>query len=183
VELPSQLLENWLLEPEFLRRYPRHVDTGKPLPEEMIDKIQQSRTFMKGYQSARQLAFGKLDMAWHTTPPDQLGGDLLAFEDQAIAEVRLFPREPGIGFSPSFQHIFSGGYAAGYYSYKWAEALEADVFETFKENGLFDEDTAHHLETTILSRGGTEPPEDLFRKFKGRDPDPDALLRRDGLLA
>jgi peptidyl-dipeptidase Dcp len=183
VELPSQLLENWLLEPEFLRRYPRHVETGEPLPEDIIQKIQESRTFMKGYQSARQLAFGKLDMAWHTTPPDALGKDLLAFEDQAISDVRLFPAQPGIGMSPSFQHIFSGGYAAGYYSYKWAEALEADVFETFKENGLFDQTTAQRLENTLLSRGGTQPPEDLFRNFKGRDPDPDALLRRDGLLA
>jgi peptidyl-dipeptidase Dcp len=182
VELPSQLLENWLLEPEFLRAFPKHVETGVPLPEDMIAKIQKSRTFMKGYQSARQLAFGKLDLAWYTTPPDRIGDDLLAFEDQAVEEVRLFPPQPGSALSPSFQHIFSGGYAAGYYSYKWAEALEADVFETFRENGLFDPDTAKRLESTLLSQGGSRPPQDLFRAFKGRDPDPDALLRRDGLL-
>jgi len=182
VELPSQLFENWLLEPEFLRTYPTHYQTGDPLPEEMIQKIQDTRTFMKGYQSARQLAFGLLDIAWHTTPPDEIGDDLLSFERRAISPVRLFPDQSGVGFSPSFQHIFSGGYAAGYYSYKWAEVLEADVFEVFKERGLFDHQTSKRLEDEILSRGGTKPPEELFRDFRGRDPDPDALLRRDGLL-
>lgn len=182
VELPSQLLENWLLEPEFLRAFPKHVETGVPLPEDLIAKIQKSRTYMKGYQSARQLAFGKLDLAWHTTPPNEIEDDLLAFEHQAVKDVMLFPPQPGSAVSPSFQHIFSGGYAAGYYSYKWAEALEADVFDTFKENGLFDPDTAKQLESTLLSQGGSRPPQDLFRAFKGRDPDPDALLRRDGLL-
>ena len=182
VELPSQLLENWLLEPEFLRNFPKHYQTGESLPESLIEKVQASKTFLKGYQSARQLSFGKLDLGWYTTPPDDLGEDVIAFERKQLEDCQLFDPQPGTALSPSFQHIFSGGYASGYYSYKWAEVLEADVFEVFKENGLFDPETAQRLESTILSKGGSRPPEDLFRDFLGRDPDPDALLRRDGLL-
>ena len=182
VELPSQLLENWLLEPEFLRTYPKHVETGEPLPEALIQKLQDSRTFQKGYASARQLAFGQLDLTWYTTAPANLGDDLVAFEREAIGDLAMFPPQEGTAISPSFQHIFSGGYSAGYYSYKWAEVLEADVFEVFQEKGLFDQETADHLMQTILSKGGSRPPDHLFHVFRGRDPDPDALLRRDGLL-
>lgn len=182
VELPSQLFENWLTAPEFLREHARHHLTGEPLPEELIQRIQAARRFQKGYQAARQITFGLLDLAWHTTPPDQLGDDLIAFEHRAIADLALFPPIPGTALSPAFQHIFSGGYAAGYYSYKWAEVLEADVFSRFEQNGLFHRPTADRLRETILSKGGSRPPMDLFREFLGRDPDPDALLRRDGLL-
>jgi peptidyl-dipeptidase Dcp len=182
VELPSQLMENWLTEPEFLREYARHHETGEPMPAEFIERIQAANRFQKGYQALRQITFGKLDLAWHTTAPEDLGEDLIAFEKNAIADLALFPPQPGTALSPSFQHIFSGGYAAGYYSYKWAEVLEADVFSVFKKNGLFDRATADRLRETILSKGGSRPPMDLFRDFLGREPDPEALLRRDGLL-
>jgi len=182
VELPSQLLENWLTEPGFLRMTARHYESGEVLPEELIGRIQASLNFQKGYQAARQLTFGMLDLAWHTTPAEELGEDLIAFERGAVKDLALFPPIPGTAMSPSFQHIFSGGYAAGYYSYKWAEVLEADVFSVFKEKGLFDRATADKLRACILSKGGSRPPMDLFRDFRGREPDPDALLRRDGLL-
>ena len=182
VELPSQLLENWLTDPEFLREHARHVQTGEPIPAEFIDRIQAAQRFQKGYQAVRQITFGKLDLAWHTTDPEDLGDDLIAFEQEAIADLALFPRQPGTALSPAFQHIFSGGYAAGYYSYKWAEVLEADVFSIFQQNGLFHRPTADRLRETILSKGGSRPPMELFREFLGREPDPEALLRRDGLL-
>ena len=182
VELPSQLLENWLTEPEFLRKHARHVQTGETIPNEFIERIQDAKHFQKGYQALRQITFGKLDLAWHTTDPNALGEDLLAFEHKAIADLALFPRQPGTALSPAFQHIFSGGYAAGYYSYKWAEVLEADVFSVFEQNGLFHRPTADRLRETILSKGGSLPPMELFREFLGREPDPKALLRRDGLL-
>jgi peptidyl-dipeptidase Dcp len=182
VELPSQLLENWLMEPEFLRAIPRHVDSGEAMPEAMIRQIQAGRNFQKGLQALRQLSFGLLDLAWHSTPPEELGEDLMAFETAVTGPLSLFPREAGTGISPSFQHIFSGGYAAGYYSYKWAEVLSADVFELFRDRGIFDPETAGSLRRCILSRGGSRPPLDLFREFRGRDPDPQALLREEGLL-
>ncbi len=181
VELPSQLLENWLQQEDFLREYAKHYQTGEALPEKYIEKIRLSQTFQKGYQAARQLNFGLLDLAWYTTPPDDMGEDLLAFEKQATAATALFPNQPGVAMSPGFQHIFSGGYASGYYSYKWAEVLEADIFDRFLERGLFDKDTAQKLLNEILSQGGRKHPADLFRNFYGRDPNPDALLRRDGL--
>lgn len=182
VELPSQLLENWLTEPEFLHEHARHFQTGEPIPDEFINRIQSAQRFQKGYQAVRQITFGKLDLAWHTTDPDLLGEDLIAFEQKAVADLALFPALPDTALSPAFQHIFSGGYAAGYYSYKWAEVLEADVFRVFQQNGLFHRPTADRLRETILSKGGSLPPMDLFREFLGREPDPEALLRRDGLL-
>jgi len=182
VELPSQLMENWLGEADFLREHALHVETGEPLPEVFIERIQAARTFQKGYQAARQLSFGILDLTWYRTPPDQVGEDLIAFERSAMEEFRLFEPEPGVAMSPSFQHIFSGGYASGYYSYKWAEVLEADVFACFLEEGLFDPTTAHRLREEILSKGGSRHPMDLFKAFRGREPDPDALLKRDGML-
>jgi peptidyl-dipeptidase Dcp len=182
VELPSQLMENWLQEPDFLREYALHHETGEPLPETFIQRITASRTFQKGYQAARQLSFGALDLAWYGTPPDQVGDDLVAFERSAMEPYQLFDPQPGVAMSPSFQHIFSGGYASGYYSYKWAEVLEADVFACFQEDGLFDPTTANRLREEILSKGGSRHPMDLFKAFRGREPDPDALLRRDGLM-
>lgn len=181
VELPSQLMENWLQEPQFLREYALHYQSGEPLPETYIEKIQLSKTFQKGYHAARQLTFGSLDLAWYSTPPSELGKDLIAFEKTTTQETALFPSHPGVAMSPSFQHIFSGGYASGYYSYKWAEVLEADIFDVFREKGLFDQETAQKLLSEILSKGGSRHPAELFNAFYGRDPDPDALLRRDGL--
>lgn len=181
VELPSQLLENWLQQGEFLREYAKHYQTGEALPEKYIEKIRRSQTFQKGYQAARQLNFGLLDLAWYTTPPDDIGEDLIAFEKEATAATALFAPQPGVAMSPGFQHIFSGGYASGYYSYKWAEVLEADIFDLFLEQGLFDPTTAQKLLNEILSQGGRKHPADLFRNFYGRDPNPDALLRRDEL--
>ena len=182
VELPSQLLENWLTAPEFLRETARHHETGEPIPEAFIERIQAANCFQKGYQALRQLTFGRLDLSWHTTPVAALGDDLIAFERQAVADLALFPPVEGTAMSPAFQHIFSGGYASGYYSYKWAEVLEADVFAVFEEKGLFDPETAARLRECILSKGGSRPPMDLFVNFRGREPDPDALLRRDGLI-
>ncbi len=182
VELPSQLLENWLQEPEFLREYALHFETKEPLPEKYIEKIRASQTFQKGYAAARQLTFGLLDLAWYTRPPQEIGDDLISFEREATRETSLFPSHEGIAMSPSFQHIFSGGYASGYYSYKWAEILEADIFERFQEKGLFDPETASSLRENILSKGGSQHPMELFKAFYGREPNPSALLRRDGLL-
>jgi peptidyl-dipeptidase Dcp len=181
VELPSQLMENWLQEPEFLREVARHYQDQSLLPDRYIERILASKTFQKGYQAARQLNFGLLDLAWYSTPPEDLGLDLIAFEQAATRKTSLFPPRPGIAMSPSFQHIFSGGYASGYYSYKWAEVLEADVYSSFQEKGLFDPHTARSLRENILSKGGSRHPMDLFQAFRGREPDPDALLRRDGL--
>lgn len=182
VELPSQLMENWLQEPDFLREYARHYQDDTPLPDRYIERILASKTFQKGYQAARQLNFGLLDLAWYSTPPEELGADLIAFEQEVTRNTSLFPPQPGIAMSPSFQHIFSGGYASGYYSYKWAEVLEADVYSSFQEKGLFDSHTARSLREELLSKGGSRHPMDLFQAFRGREPDPDALLRRDGLL-
>jgi len=181
VELPSQLLENWLQEAEFLREYALHYQTGEPLPETYIQKIRASQTFQKGYQAARQLTFGLLDQAWYSHTPSEIGPDLIAFERKATQKTSLFPPTDGVAMSPSFQHIFSGGYASGYYSYKWAEVLEADIFDRFLEKGLYDQATADALLTEILSKGGSRHPMDLFKAFYGREPNPDALLRRDGL--
>lgn len=182
VELPSQLMENWLGEAEFLREHALHYETGEPLPEIYIKRIQAAHTFQKGYQAARQLSFGILDLNWYQTPPEEIGEDLIAFERKAMAEFQLFEPQPGVAMSTAFQHIFSGGYSSGYYSYKWAEVLEADVFSCFLEEGLFDPPTAKRLRDEILSRGGSRHPMDLFKAFRGREPDPDALLKRDGLL-
>ncbi|WFB34336.1 M3 family metallopeptidase [Kiritimatiellota bacterium B12222] len=183
VELPSQLLENWLQEPEFLREYALHVDSKEPLPEKYIEKIQASKTFQKGYAAARQLTFGLLDLAWYTRQPDELGPDLIAFEQEATRATALFPFQEGVAMSPSFQHIFSGGYASGYYSYKWAEVLEADIFDVFLDKGLYDQETASDLRNEILSQGGSQHPMELFKNFYGREPNPEALLKRDGLIA
>lgn len=182
VELPSQLLENWLREPDVLRMFAKHYETGEVLPDSLIEKIQQSATFQKGYAAARQLSFGILDLTWYTTDPADIGDDLIGFEKSATEEFRLFPVTEGMAMSPSFQHIFSGGYSAGYYSYKWAEVLEADAFEAFKEEGVCNPRVAARYRDTILAKGGSEHPMKLYKDFRGREPDPKALLRRDGLL-
>ena len=180
VELPSQLMENWAYEPEFLRTFARHWQTGEVIPQEYIDRIVAARNFLAGYAQVRQLQFGITDMAWHTlsAAPE---GDIVAFEQERLRPSAVLPQVPGIVFSPSFNHIFSGGYAAGYYSYKWAEVLEADAFAYFKERGIFSREAAEHFRKTLLSRGGSVDADVLYRDFRGRDPQPEALLEKLGL--
>ncbi|MBO4842808.1 MAG: M3 family metallopeptidase [Bacteroidales bacterium] len=182
VELPSQLMENWAFEPEFLNTFARHWQSGEVIPQEYVDRIVAARNFLAGYGQVRQLQFGLLDMAWHNRAeaPD---GDVVAFEQETLRPTAVLPLIEGIAISPSFNHIFSGGYAAGYYSYKWAEVLEADAFAWFKEKGIFSREAAEHFRRTLLSRGGSVDADILYRDFRGRDPEPDALLEKLGLKA
>ncbi len=179
VELPSQFMENYCYEKAFLSTFARHYQTGESLPEEKINRIVDSANFMEGYQTLRQLSFGILDMAYHTNRFNEADA-LEAFEKAAISNTMLYPDIAGTAVSPSFSHIFAGGYSAGYYSYKWSEVLDADAFEAFRENGIFDRGTAEKFKS-LLSKGGTEDPMDLYVSFRGRKPNPEALLRRAGL--
>ncbi len=179
VELPSQFNENYLTEREFLDGFARHYQTGEPIPDELVERLVRSQQYGAAYQCMRQLGFGYLDMAWHTI--DKPVEDPVAFESKAIEGVRVFDDVDGAMISPQFSHIFSGGYAAGYYSYKWAEVLDADAFAFFKEKGIFDRATADSFRNNVLSRGGTENPAELYRRFRGQDPTIDALLKRDGI--
>ncbi len=179
VELPSQFNENYLTDKEFLDGFARHYETGEALPQELLDRMISSQRYGAAYACMRQLGFGYLDMAWHTVTEPV--ADPVAFESAAIEGVRIFPDVDGAMISPQFSHIFSGGYAASYYSYKWAEVLDADAFAFFKENGIFDYATAESFRRNILSRGGTENPAELYRRFRGRDANIDALLERDGI--
>lgn len=179
VELPSQFNENYLTEKEFLDGFARHYQTGEPIPAEMVDRIVASSQFGAAYACLRQLSFGLLDMAWHTItgPVD----DPVKFENEAIESVAMFEPVEGTLLAPTFSHIFAGGYAAGYYSYKWAEVLDADAFAHFKEHGIFDRATADSFRENILTKGGTEDPAELYRRFRGHDATIDALLKRDGI--
>lgn len=179
VELPSQFNENYLTEKEFLDGFARHYQTGEPIPAELVEKLVKSSQFGAAYACMRQLNFGFLDMAWHSITDDV--EDPAAFENAAIEKVMIFPAVDGAMISPTFSHIFSGGYAAGYYSYKWAEVLDADAFARFQETGIFNPETARSFRENILERGGTEDPAVLYRRFRGQDPTVDALLRRDGI--
>ncbi|MNS82062.1 Oligopeptidase A [compost metagenome] len=181
VELPSQIMENWVGEKEGLDIFARHYETNEPMPATLIEKLKAAQKFQAGYASCRQLQFGLMDMAWHSTDPKQIK-DVDAFEEEVTRGTRLFPKVEGINNSCSFSHIFAGGYSAGYYSYKWAEVLDADAFEYFKEKGLFNVEVAQKFKDKILSKGGTEHPMELYKRFRGREPDPNALLRRDGLI-
>lgn len=181
VELPSQIMENWVTEKECLDLFAKHYETGEKIPQEYIDKIKESQTFLEGMGTLRQLSFGFLDMSFHMTPPDQIK-DVVAFEHKVMNEFDLYPRIEKQNMAASFGHIFSGGYAAGYYSYKWAEVLDADAFEAFKEKGIFDKETATKFRENILEKGGSIPPGELYKAFRGKDADPDALLRRAGLI-
>lgn len=181
VELPSQIMENWTGEEDGLSLFAKHYETNEPMPMDLVQKLKASQKFQAGWMSCRQLQFGILDMAWHSTDPSTIS-DVDAFEDQATAGVRLFPKVKGTNSSVSFSHIFAGGYSAGYYSYKWAEVLDADAFEYFMEKGLFNPEVAKKFKENILSKGGTEHPMELYKKFRGREPDANALLRRDGLI-
>ena len=181
MELPSQFNENYLTEKEFLDGFARHYQTGEAIPVELVDRLVASSRYGAAYSCMRQLGFGYLDMAWHTakSPVD----DPVAFERAAVESVRIFPVDvEGAMISPQFSHIFSGGYAAGYYSYKWAEVLDADAFDFFRQHGIFDKATADNFRRNILMRGGTENPAELYRRFRGQDPSIDALLIRDGIM-
>lgn len=181
VELPSQFNENYLTEKEFLDGFARHYKTGEPIPQQYVDRLISASRYGAAYACMRQLAFGYLDMAWHTiTSPVT---DPAAFETEAIESVKIFEPVDGTMISPQFSHIFAGGYAAGYYSYKWAEVLDADAFAEFKRHGIFDRKTADSFKNNILTRGGTENPAELYRRFRGQDPTIDALLIRDGIIA
>ena len=179
VELPSQFNENYLTEREFLDGFARHYQTGEPIPQELVNGLVASAQFGAAYACLRQLMFGYLDMAWHTT--DAPVEDVADFERKATEQVQIFAPVEGSLTSPQFSHIFAGGYAAGYYSYKWAEVLDADAFAQFKKNGIFDKATADSFRTNILMKGGTENPAELYRRFRGQDPGIEALLERDGI--
>ena len=181
VELPSQLMENWAFEKPFLDLFARHEATGKPLPVKTVERLRAVRRFMAGYNAVRQLSFATLDMAWHTLPAPAAVKAVAAFERKAVAALELFPPVPKTNMSVQFSHIFSGGYAAGYYGYKWAEVLEADAFELFLENGLFDAATAARFRQAVLSKGGGRNPMDMYIAVRGREPRLDALLKREGL--
>ena len=181
VELPSQIFENWCYEEEALQLFARHYKNGEKLPGAYIEKIKESATFHEGMQTLRQISFGLLDMAWHNDDPSGIK-DVKLHESEAFEGTRLYPQQPGTCMSTSFSHIFQGGYSAGYYSYKWAEVLDADAFEYFREEGVFNRKVADKFKQYILSRGGTEDPMELYVKFRGQKPDPEALLRRAGLL-
>lgn len=179
VELPSQFNENYLTQKAFLDGFARHYETGEPIPQEYVDKIISSSQFGAAYACLRQLNFGLVDMAWHTVKAPV--EDAEAFEQKAGESVAMFDPIEGLMLSPQFSHIFSGGYAAGYYSYKWAEVLDADAFAMFLENGIFDQKTADSFRRNVLMKGGTENPAELYRRFRGQDPTIDALLERDGI--
>ena len=180
VELPSQIMENFACEKEFLHTFARHYQTGELLPDDWVQRIVEASNFNAGYACLRQLGFGYLDMAWHTRNV-VFDGDVEAYEKASWASAQLLPSVEGACMSAQFSHIFSGGYSAGYYSYKWAEVLEADAFSVFKEKGIFSKEAAEAFRKEILSRGGTEPPMALYVRFRGKEPTVDALLERDGL--
>lgn len=180
VELPSQVMENWLSEKEFLDTFAVHYQTGEKMPNELIDKIIAASQYNAAYSCLRQLSFGFLDMAWHTLD-GEMPTDVIAFEREAMNPTQLLPLVDNTAMSTQFSHIFSGGYAAGYYGYKWAEVLDADAFAVFKANGIFDKATAEAFRTNILERGGSDNPATLYRNFKGSDATIDALIKRDGV--
>jgi len=180
VELPSQIMENWLTEKEFLDQVAVHYETGKTIPEELVLKLIDARNFQAGYLSERQLSFGMNDMAWHSLDRP-FEGDVIAFEKSAVEGTELFPDIPGSCMSTAFSHIFSGGYAAGYYGYKWAEVLDADAFELFKEKGIFNREVAESFRKNVLEKGGSEKPMDLYKRFRGQEPRIQALLDRSGM--
>ena len=180
VELPSQLMENFAVEPDFLNTFAAHYETGEPIPADLIQRIIDSRNFQVAYACIRQVSFGLLDMAYYTLT-EPFSADVKAFESKAWERAQLLKEIPGTCMTVQFGHIMSGGYAAGYYSYKWAEVLDADAFAVFKEHGIFDRETAQRFRDCILSRGGTEHPMTLYKRFRGSEPTIDALLKRNGI--
>ena len=181
VEVPSQFNENYVYEREFLDSFARHYQTGAPVPQELIDRLLASSQYGAAYACVRQLGFGYIDMAWHSIR-EPYEGDDFKFEYDAVKDVQAFEPVDGCIMSPQFTHIFSGGYAAGYYGYKWAEVIECDAFSKFQEDGIFNRETARSWVDNVLSRGGTEAPMTLYKRFRGREPHIDAMMRRDGIL-
>jgi peptidyl-dipeptidase Dcp len=181
VELPSQVMENWCYEKEALQLFAKHYETGEVIPMELIQKIKESATFQEGMQTMRQLSFGLLDMSWHGTDPSNIT-DVKAYETKAFEGTNLYPDTPETCMSTAFAHIFQGGYSSGYYSYKWAEVLDADAFAYFKEKGIFNKEVATKFKEHVLSGGGTENPMVLYKRFRGAEPKAEALLERAGLL-
>ena len=180
VELPSQIMENWAFEPEYLNSFAKHYQTGEPIPAELIEKVVAAKNYLAGYAQVRQLHFGLLDMAWHTLT-ELPSESTVEFEAKTLAPYAVMPAVSGTAFSGSFSHIFSGGYSAGYYSYKWAEVLEADAFSLFKEKGIFNTEVAASFRENILSKGSTEEAAVIYRNFRGHDPQPEALMKKLGL--
>jgi len=180
VELPSQILENWCYEKEALELFAKHYKTGEVIPMKYIEKIKESASFHEGMQTLRQLSFGLLDMKWHGQNPSKIVS-IKEFENEAFATTKLYPDVIENSMSTAFSHIFQGGYSAGYYSYKWAEVLDADAFEYFLEKGIFNKEVASKFKENILSKGGTEKPMSLYKRFRGKAPKPEALLKRAGL--
>ena len=181
VELPSQIMENWCYEKEALELFAHHYETGELIPMELVEKIKESATFQEGMATVRQLSFGFLDMAWHGNDPSDIK-DVKAYELEAFDKTRLFPETKETCMSTSFSHIFQGGYSSGYYSYKWAEVLDADAFAYFKEKGIFNKEVAEKFRDHVLSKGGTENPMELYKRFRGAEPRIEPLLERAGLL-
>jgi peptidyl-dipeptidase Dcp len=173
-------MENWCYEPEALALFARHYETGEIIPQEYVEKIKESASFLEGMATLRQLSFGILDMAYHAK--SQTIDDVKAFEKQAMASTSLYPDVAENCMSTSFSHIFQGGYSSGYYSYKWAEVLDADAFAYFQENGIFNQEVATKFKENVLSKGGTELPMVLYKKFRGQEPNAEALLKRAGLV-
>ena len=181
VELPSQVLENWCYEKEALELFAKHYKTGEIIPMKYVEKIKESASFHEGMQTLRQLSFGILDMKWHSENPSEITS-IKEFENDAFSDTKLYPDVAENCMSTSFSHIFQGGYSAGYYSYKWAEVLDADAFEYFLEIGIFNKEIATKFKENVLSKGGTEKPMNLYKRFRGKEPKPDALLKRAGLI-
>ncbi len=181
VELPSQIMENWCYEPEALALFAKHYETGEIIPQEYVNKIKESANFLEGMATLRQLSFGLLDMAFHSQNPNSIT-NIKKFEKEAFTNTTLYPDVEENCMSVSFSHIFNGGYSSGYYSYKWAEVLDADAFDYFKQHGIFNTEIAYKFKTFILSQGGTDHPMTLYKKFRGQEPQPNALLKRAGLI-
>jgi oligopeptidase A len=181
VELPSQVMENWCYEPEALALFAKHYETGEIIPQIYVEKIKESASFLEGIATLRQLSFGILDMAFHSNNPSEIK-DIKAFEKQAMEGTTLYPDVAENCMSVSFSHIFQGGYSSGYYSYKWAEVLDADAFAYFQEKGIFNKEVATKFKENVLSKGGTELPMELYKRFRGHEPNADALLKRAGLV-
>lgn len=181
VELPSQIMENWCYEPEALALFAKHYETGEIIPQQYVDKIKESASFLEGMATLRQLSFGLLDMAFHSNDPNNIT-DVKAFEKEAFDGTSLYPDVAENCMSVSFSHIFQGGYSSGYYSYKWAEVLDADAFAYFQEQGIFNKEVAAKFKDDVLSKGGTELPMELYKRFRGQEPKPEALLKRAGLI-
>jgi len=182
VELPSQIMENWATQRECLDMYARHYQTNEVMPQELVQKIIQSQTFFEGYATVRQLTFALLDMAYHWNQNPKEIHDIEKFEKEVTKELQILPSVDGVYGSTAFSHIFAGGYSAGYYSYKWAEVLDADAFAYFEQVGIFDQTVAQKFKQYILSAGGTQHPMELYKQFRGSEPSLDALMKRSGFI-